>query len=80
MTNSRSIAEPPIRNHPNFFVFPGEKNSYVHGSIINQVFTGKIVTGKGEGFWVEHADKYFTDPDFHSIIYAEQDVHDDPHR
>ena len=40
------------------------------------------MTSRGTAYWVEHADKYFDEPDlkFHSIIYAEDDVKDDPHR
>ena len=62
------------------FLFSGEKGSFVHGSIIDKVFTGKIRTARGTTYWVEHADKYFDDPKFHSVIYAEHDVNDDPHR
>ena len=62
------------------FLSSGEKDSFVHGSIINKVFTGKITTARGTSYWVEHADKYFDEPEFHSIIYAEHDVNNDPQR
>ena len=62
------------------FISSGEKGSFVHGSIINKVFTGKITTARGTSYWVERADKYFDEPEFHSIIYAEHDVNNDPHR
>ena len=59
----------------------GDKGSHVYGSIINKIFTGKIVTSRGgPSYWVEHADKYFDNADFHSVIYAEHDMDDDPHR
>ena len=63
-----------------FFEISGEPQSKVHGSIINGVFAGKIVTPKGN-YYVERSDFYFNDPQsFHSVIYHEKDIDPDPHR
>lgn len=60
----------------------GEPNSFVFGSIHDGVFEGKIVTDT-HAYFVEHAKRYFPnqthlDYGFHSIIYNERDVVDDP--
>lgn len=61
----------------------GEPNSYVFGSIIDGVFQGKIITDTN-AYYIEHAKHYFPnnshkDYGFHSVIYDERDVIDDPH-
>lgn len=60
----------------------GEGNSHVFGSIIDGIFEGKIITDTNS-FYVEHAKRYFPngthqDYGFHSVIYDERDVIDDP--
>lgn len=60
----------------------GEPNSHVFGSLIDGVFEGKIITDT-HAYYVEHAKRYFPnqthlDYGFHSIIYNERDVVDDP--
>lgn len=60
----------------------GEPNSYVFGSIHDGVFEGKIIT-ENNAYFVEHAKRYFPngthrDYGFHSVIYNERDVVDDP--
>lgn len=56
----------------------GDPESFVHGSIIDGIFEGKIVTSKDE-YYVEKAHHYFPDQDsFHSVIYKDQHVND-PH-
>lgn len=61
----------------------GEPNSHVFGSVIDGVFEGKIITDT-HAYYVENAKHYFPnrshlDHGFHSIIYNERDVVDDPH-
>lgn len=61
----------------------GEPNSHVFGSIINGVFEGKIITD-AHAYYVENAKHYFPnrshlDHGFHSVIYNERDVIDDPY-
>lgn len=60
----------------------GAPNSHVFGSIHDGVFEGKIVTDE-DSYFVEHARHYFPngthhDYGFHSVIYNERDVVDDP--
>lgn len=60
----------------------GEPNSHVFGSIHDGVFEGKIIT-ENNAYYVEHAKRYFPngthhDYGFHSVIYNERDVVDDP--
>lgn len=60
----------------------GEPNSHVFGSIHDGVFEGKILTDN-QAYYVEHAKHYFPnrthlDYGFHSVIYNERDVIDDP--
>lgn len=60
----------------------GEANSNVFGSIHDGVFEGKIITDTCS-YFVEHAKRYFPngtykDYGFHSVIYDERDVIDDP--
>lgn len=60
----------------------GAPNSHVFGSIHDGVFEGKIVTDE-DSYFVEHARHYFPngshhDYGFHSVIYNERDVIDDP--
>ena len=51
-----------------------EKDTSVHGYIVNGVFDGVIVT-PGEEYHVEVTGKFFDQPtDFHSVIYATSDV------
>lgn len=61
----------------------GEPNSHVFGSIHDGVFEGKIIT-ENDAYYVEHAKRYFPngthhDFGFHSVIYNERDVADDPY-
>ena len=61
----------------------GDKDSYVHGSISDGVFHGRIVTSK-DSYYVEKARYYFPNHSyvaegFHSIIYKDKHV-DDPHK
>ncbi|KAG5675130.1 hypothetical protein PVAND_005059 [Polypedilum vanderplanki] len=61
----------------------GDKDSYVHGSISDGVFHGRIITNK-DSYFVEKAQYYFpnhshVESGFHSIIYKDQHV-DDPYR
>lgn len=58
----------------------GDKESFVHGSISDGVFHGKIVTSK-DSYFVEKAHYYFpnhsrVDDGFHSVIYKDQHVND----
>lgn len=60
----------------------GEANSHVFGSIHDGVFEGKIIT-ENDSYYIEHAKRYFPngthrDYGFHSVIYNERDVVDDP--
>lgn len=60
----------------------GEPKSHVFGSIHDGVFEGKIIT-ENQAYFVEHAKRYFPnrthlDYGFHSVIYNERDVIDDP--
>ncbi|ESO05288.1 hypothetical protein HELRODRAFT_191436 [Helobdella robusta] len=59
------------------YVF-GNNNSYVYGSIIDGVFTGRIKLSDGSVYFVERAIFYLDKPSFHSIIYADEDVVDRP--
>lgn len=55
----------------------GEPGTYVHGSIIDGRFAGKIYTPKAN-YYVEKAELFFNEPQpFHSVIYDERDVHED---
>lgn len=61
----------------------GEPNSHVFGSIIDGIFEGKIITDE-HAYYVENAKHYFPnhthlDHGFHSVIYNERDVLDDPY-
>lgn len=61
----------------------GEPDSHVFGSIHSGVFEGKIITDQ-DAYFVEHAKHYFpngshNDYGFHSVIYNERDVIDDPY-
>ena len=61
----------------------GDKDSYVHGSISDGVFHGRIITSK-DSFFVEKAHHYFPNHShvhdgFHSVIYKDQHVND-PYR
>ena len=52
----------------------GEPDSYVHGSVIEGVFAGRI-RHKRDVFYVEKSELYFKDkPDFHSVIYHDRHV------
>lgn len=60
----------------------GEPHSHVFGSLHDGVFEGKIIT-ENNAYYVEHAKRYFPnrthlDYGFHSVIYNERDVVDDP--
>lgn len=60
----------------------GEPHSHVFGSLHDGVFEGKIIT-ENNAYYVEHAKRYFPnrthlDYGFHSVIYNERDVTDDP--
>jgi disintegrin and metalloproteinase domain-containing protein 10 len=61
----------------------GDKDSYVHGSISDGVFHGRIITSK-DSYFVEKAHFYFPNHSreadgFHSVIYKDQHV-DDPYK
>ena len=60
---------------------PGVPSSYVHGSIIDGIFSGRIDLLQ-ETYYVDKTEIYFSDPQpFHSVIYAGSDVtHDLPSR
>lgn len=58
----------------------GDKDSYVHGSISDGVFHGRILTSK-DSYFVEKAHYYFPNHSlahdgFHSVIYKDQNVND----
>lgn len=60
----------------------GDPSSHVFGSLHDGVFEGKIIT-ENDAYYVEHAKRYFPngthhDYGFHSVIYNERDVVDDP--
>jgi len=59
----------------------GIPSSYVHGSIIEGIFSGRIDLPT-ETYYVDKSELYFDDPQpFHSVIYAGSDVaHDLPAR
>jgi len=61
--------------------FAGVPLSYVHGSIIDGIFSGRIDL-PSESYYVEKSEMYFIDKQpFHSVIYAGSDVaHDLPSR
>ena len=63
------------------FVATGVPSSYVHGSIIDGIFSGRIDLPT-ESYYVEKSEMYFTAAQpFHSVIYAGSDVaHDLPSR
>jgi len=63
------------------YVLSGVPSSYVHGSIIDGIFSGRIDLPT-ETYYVDKSDLYFDDQQpFHSIIYASSDVaHDLPSR
>ena len=61
----------------------GDKDSYVHGSINDGIFHGRIITSK-DSYFVEKAQFYFpnhshVEDGFHSVIYKDQHVND-PYR
>lgn len=61
----------------------GDKESFVHGSITDGIFHGRIVTSK-DAYYVENAKYYFpnqshVDDGFHSVIYRDKHVND-PYR
>jgi disintegrin and metalloproteinase domain-containing protein 10 len=61
----------------------GDKESFVHGSISDGIFHGRIVTSK-DTYFVENAKYYFPDTSqndigFHSVIYKDKHVND-PYR
>lgn len=61
----------------------GDKESFVHGSITDGIFHGRILTSK-ESYYVENAKYYFPNKShaengFHSVIYKDKHV-DDPYR
>ena len=62
-------------------VFTGVPSSYVHGSIIDGIFSGRIDLPT-ESYYIEKSEMYFNDEQpFHSVIYAGSDVvHDLPSR
>lgn len=58
----------------------GDKESFVHGSISDGVFHGRIVTSK-DSFFVEKARYYFpnhsyVEDGFHSVIYKDKHIND----
>jgi disintegrin and metalloproteinase domain-containing protein 10 len=61
----------------------GDKESFVHGSISDGVFHGRIITSK-DSYFVEKARYYFpnhshVEDGFHSVIYKDKHV-DDPYK
>lgn len=62
-------------------VVEGEPSSYVHGSIIEGIFSGRIDLASGETFYIDKAELYFPQMQpFHSIIYSDKDVIGKPKR
>ncbi|KAK2193932.1 hypothetical protein NP493_4g01002 [Ridgeia piscesae] len=58
----------------------GEPNSYVHGSIIEGIFSGKIRTQRAT-YYVDKSELYFKKPQkFHSVIYSQDNMNTDPFR
>ena len=57
----------------------GEPSSYVHGSIIDGVFAGRIDT-PSEVFYIDKSDLYFREQpqSFHSVIYRDSDINMSP--
>ena len=57
------------------YMYLGEPHdSYVHGSVIDGVFSGRI-RRKREVFYVEKSELYFKGKqDFHSVIYHDRHV------
>lgn len=58
----------------------GDKDSFVHGSISDGVFHGRIITSK-DSYFIEKAHYYFPNHShvhdgFHSVIYKDQHVND----
>ena len=51
----------------------GEPGSKVHGVVKDGAFRGKIM-GREGNFYVEPAKNYFDEPEFHSVIYKQDDV------
>lgn len=59
----------------------GDPLSYVHGSIIDGIFSGRIDLAAGETFYVDKAELYFPEMQpFHSVIYSDKDVVSKPKR
>lgn len=61
----------------------GDKESFVHGSITDGIFHGRIITSR-DSYFVENAKYYFPNQrngeiGFHSVIYRDKHV-DDPYR
>ena len=59
-------------------VVPGVPNSYVHGSVHDGVFQGKIETPEGN-YYVEKSHHYYPhnhSSSFHSVIYSEEHIED----
>lgn len=58
----------------------GDPDSYVHGSIIEGVFSGKIRTRRAT-YFVDKSELYFNEPQkFHSVIYSQDNIITDPFR
>lgn len=61
----------------------GDKESFVHGSITDGIFHGRIITSR-DSYFVENAKYYFPNQSheelgFHSVIYKDKHT-DDPYR
>lgn len=61
-------------------VVEGEPSSYVHGSVIDGIFSGRIDLD-GETFYIDKAELYFPElQPFHSVIYSDREVVGKPKR
>jgi len=60
----------------------GEPGSYVHGSIIDGIFAGRIESRRdGTTYYIDKAEQHFAEVQpFHSIMYRERDVLDSPRK
>ncbi|XP_024151231.1 disintegrin and metalloproteinase domain-containing protein 10 [Oryzias melastigma] len=56
----------------------GEKNTLIHGSVVDGRFEGFIKTHQGT-YYIEPAERYFQNKSVHSVIYHEHDI-DYPHK
>lgn len=58
----------------------GDDRSYVHGSVLDGVFAGRIRVAD-KTYHVDRAELHFEEPQkFHSVIYQDNHVETDPYR